>query len=240
MLEINKIYHGDCLEVIKQIPDKSIDLVLTDPPYNISDNVKMTKMGNKFVNADFGEWDKMGRDEYLLFCGKVLSEICRILKDNSGIYWFTDKAMVSYIWDIGVERGLKGKNIIVWHKNNPVPQFRFQNYLSSCEFFIWFAYGVHKLNFGKQTEMHNFIEMPICSDRDRIHPTQKPVKLFETYIKHGSNENDLVLDPFSGSGTTAIACHNLKRNFICIEKDEEYYKKSVERYNKHIQQTRLW
>lgn len=73
----------------------------------------------------------------------------------------------------------------------------------------------------------------------RQHPTQKPVKLFEMILKDYSNESDLILDPFSGSGTTAIACHNLNRNFICIEKDPEYHRKSVERYNKHIQQLKL-
>ena len=228
----NKLILGDCLLEMKNIPNETVSLVVTDPPYNISGPNKMTKKGNEFTVADFGEWDKFEKNEFIEWMVKVFAELYRVCKDGAAVYMFADKALISHIWDLGEAAGFKGKNVLVWKKSNPVPQFRKQNYLSATEFFVFFAKGVHKMNFLDQKEMHNMVEHPICSGHERSsHPTQKPLKVIEKYVFISSNEGDVVLDCFMGSGTTGVACVRLNRKFIGIEKDLTYFNIAKDRIN---------
>jgi len=237
----NRIINADCMDILKQLPDKCVDLILTDPPYNISklnDNRDRSKLNspimrrNKPLNYDFGEWDNMERQEFLDFTKEWLLQCIRVLRDGGTLISFFNKEDISYLGWVAQDNGMRTRTIYTWHKTNPVPSFRKVNYLSACEL-AWIGSKGDKtwtFNFGRQKDMHNFFETPNASCyKETEHPTEKPLMLWDNLLRVHSNENDLVLDCFSGSGTTAIACHNLKRRFICIEKDKDYWEASVKR-----------
>ena len=125
----------------------------------------------------------------------------------------------------------------IWHKTNPVPKIYKNGFLNSCEMIICLWNKGHTWNFSDQKTMHNFFECPICMGNERTkspkHPTQKPLKLLRHIIKIASNEGDIVLDPFMGVGSTGIASFNLKRNFIGIELDKEYFDATNKRFQEH-------
>lgn len=243
---INKIYNMDCLEGLKLIDDNSVDLILTDPPYNISqknENRDRSKLNSPIMRResplkyDFGEWDNMEREEFLKFTEDWLKECCRILKDDGAIISFFNKEDISILGWTAKKYGIRTRVIISWHKTNPVPSFRKVNYLSSCEF-VWIGskgkFGV--FNFLKQSEMHNFYETPNSSIyRKTLHPTEKPEEIIEWFLKIHTNENSIVLDPFIGSGTTAIMCKQLNRNFIGFEINKEY----CDMANKRLEQSNI-
>lgn len=230
-----KLYCGDCLEYMKTIEDNSIDLILTDPPYNISkenDNRDRSKLNSaimrkdKPINYDFGDWDNMERTEFLDFTREWFSICANKLKQGGTIISFFNKEDISYFNWISKEYDIRTRTIYVWHKTNPVPSFRKVNYLSACEFaYIGSKNGKSwTFNFGMQKEMHNFFETPNASSyKVTEHPTEKPLDMFAHLIQVHSNKGDLVLDPFMGSGTTGVACKNLERDFIGIEKDIKWF-----------------
>ncbi len=221
----NTIICGDCITVMKDIPDNSIDLVLTDPPYNISQKNKIFRnyrSGKRAdINFDYGEWD------YGFDILTVLKESRRVLKQYGQWIIFCAEQQ------IGMYRKWLGENghfkqIIIWEKTNPLPQFRKCGYRQATEIIMW-AYKEkptkkeQHFNFLSQEEMKNIFRFPICGGNERTeHPTQKPLKLVEELLKRHSFEGDLILDPFLGSGTTAVAAKQLKRNFIGIEISEKY------------------
>jgi len=235
------LYHTNCLEILPKIPEKSIDLVLTDPPYNISKlnaNRDRSKL-NSFImrrksplKYDFGNWDNMERDEFLKFTDIWLKECCRVLKEGGTIISFFNKEDISYLSWQAKNYDIRTRTIISWHKTNPVPSFRKVNYLSACEF-IWVGSKGSEtwtFNFGLQKDMHNFFETANSSSyKETEHPTEKSINLIQWLLNIHSNKNDLILDPFLGSGTTALACKQLNRKFIGVEIDEKYCKISKER-----------
>ena len=241
-MKYNKIIQGDCLEVIKGIDDKSIDLVLTDPPYNISklnDNRDRSKLNSpimrrkKALNYDFGDWDNKDREGFLLFTKDWLKECCRVLKIDGTIISFFNKEDISFLNWTSKEYGVRTRTIFTWHKTNPVPSFRKVNYLSACEFAWIGSKGKFKtFNFKQQKEMHNFYETPNKSSYGVTdHPTEKPLTVMKHFKQIHSDKNDIVLDPFLGSGTTAVACKKLKRRYIGIEEKLVYIEIARKRIN---------
>lgn len=226
---INKIHNADCLEFMKQLPDKSIDLVLTDPPYGIrmarntnicskTNSKGQTKKG--FYSSKLHEtkqWDNK-RPEKIYF-----DEILRISK-NAIIFggnYFADLLPPSRGW-------------IFWDKKEH--QTQGQNFADGELVYTTFDKNVKKYLYG-------WIGLDYVNNSQndkKTHPTQKPLQLFQMILQDYSNENDLVLDCFSGSGTTAIACSELKRNFICIEKDKQYYEASCQRLENYNKQLKLF
>lgn len=224
---INKVIQGDCLEIIKQIPDKSVDLILTDPPYELDWRQSINFKNRKSMfhhKEETQKWD-LGVKELYKY---IFKEFDRIVKDNGSVILFTRSEFITYAVDEAKKNNFDSKATIVWHKTNPIPQVRKKNYLSSIETIWWCARFNEKkcdftFNFLTQNEMHNFFEFPLCGGDERSeHPTQKPLKLMEKLVKIHSNKDDLILDPFLGSGTTAVAAKNLHRNFIGIEKEAKY------------------
>jgi len=214
---INKIINADCLDILKQLPDKCVDLVLTDPPYNASNSkIKNEAKSYKAVNED---WDKG-------FVAKDFLDLCYDkLKDNGSMLVFCSYHTLGQYLNWGK---MKLQQIIHWNKTNAFPAIT-KVYAPSIEYCVWFVKGSPYV-FNKIYAKTDLIQSAQCPQSERIgHPTQKPLDLFKKLVSVHSNENDLVLDCFSGSGTTAVACHNLKRRFICIEKDPEYWKASCER-----------
>lgn len=240
-----KLIQGDCMiEMQKLIKDGiQVDLILTDPPYNVSklnDNRDRSKMGSpimrrkKPLNYDFGAWDNMERQEFLDFTNDWYNLCVQLLRDGGTMISFFSKEDVNFLGWIGKEYGMRTRTIFTWHKTNPVPSFRKVNYLSSCEYAWIGSKGetAWTFNFKQQKEMHNFFETPNKSSYGVTkHPTEKPLNMIEHLLEIHSNPNDLVLDCFMGSGTTGVACRNLNRDFIGIEKDSDYFEMAKNRIN---------
>lgn len=214
---INTIINNDCTNILKKLPDKSIDLILTDPPYGIGESLKNNKSRGKLAKAkDYGhkDWDKNIPSK------EIFDEMFRVSKNQIifGGNYFVKYLDNSSCW-------------LVWNKNNG------NNDFADCEL-AWtsFKTAVRKYDWT----WNGMLQQNMKNKDIRIHPTQKPLGLFEKILLDYSKENDLILDCFGGSGTTAVACYNTNRRFICIEKDKEYYEKSIERLNEVKQQIRLF
>lgn len=230
---INSIILGDCLDVLKNIESKSIDLVLTDPPYNISkkNNFSSMEIYNKYRGMDFGEWDKeFNQTEWI-------DIVAPLLKDDANVVIFNSWQNIKEISDHLEKNGLTTKRILVLRKTNPMPVNRDRLFANSFEFIIWAVKG--KWTFNREKEIESgFFE---CKNNGETkHPTEKQLKTIKELLNILSNEGQVILDPFAGSGTTAIACHDLRRNFICIEKQPEYHKIATDRYNQHKAQLTLF
>jgi len=205
-LDINKIYQGDCLGIMKEIPDKSIDLVLTDPPYGINENNKKNlSRGSRAKPIDYGDftWDKkkIGKEYF--------NEIFRISKNQiifGGNYYGAILGDTSCY--------------LVWDKLNG------NNHFADCEL-AWTSFNkaVRKFTF----RWAGMLQQDMKNKEKRYHPTQKPIKLFEQILLKYSKENDIILDPFAGSGTTALACMSTNRHYILIEKEPKYYDMILQR-----------
>ncbi len=193
--------HGDFYEEIKTIPDGSIDLVLTDPPYNISRENVFKLNGRKNVTQNFGEWDHFEHHAFVELFKVWAQEFNRILRDGGSGYVFTSDDYVSHLRDALKESGLNPKATIVWHKTNPMMQVVQTSYRSSIEHIIFFTKGVnHTLNWQGDNEMHNFIEGTKCQGNERtvdakgdtLHPTQKPEYLIRHFMEISSNKGDMI------------------------------------------------
>ena len=323
MIEVNKIYNADCMDILKQLPDKSVDLILTDPPYF---KIKSEEWDNQWKNiTEFQQWVE-----------KLAVEFKRVLKDNGSFYWFGDDKVIAYCQVI-FDKYFNLLNNLVWHKINGMCQKGtgvYRCYAPVTERILFYDKGEDKTGltmlfnspdlflsiktymraekdklkkekgFKTEQEFKEFIDevtntrsvvsrhyfadsqytfptaeiyaklqstgffqrpykelraeyeelrrvwnptntaldvlnFPIISGKT-IHPTQKPISIIQYLIERSSKQGQTVLDCFSGSGTTAIACHNLNRRFICIEKNYDYWKASCERLKEHQSQLRLF
>ena len=242
---------GDCLELMKELPDDSVDAVITDPPYNISkenDNRDRSKANSPVMRRksplrfDFGQWDNRTREEFLKFTTNWLKESCRVLKDGGTIISFFNKEDISYLGWEGKKLGIRTRVIFTWCKSNPVPSFRKVNYLSATEY-IWIGSKGTKawtFNFKMQKEMRNYMITPNGSVyKQTEHPTEKPEELIKHFIEIHTNEGDTILDPFMGSGTTGVACVQLNRNFIGYEISPDYFKIAEKRIKEAETQRKL-
>jgi DNA modification methylase len=232
----NKIICGDCLELLKNIPDNSIDLIITDPPYMVSQESNIGRKslsGRNDVKLKFGDWDVFKSEaDYKNFTESWFRECVRILKPKSWIYVFFSKEKIGYFpLEFAPKYGMNTRTIFIWIKTNPTPSFRKMNYLSSAEF-IWVgSKGDSKIkNFLQQKEMVNYMITPNSSVYGVSgHPNEKPEILVSRFVLTSSYENEVVLDPFMGSGTTAVVCKKLNRRYIGIEKNPEYIEMAKKR-----------
>lgn len=218
-----QLYQGDCLERMKEIPDGSVDLVLTDPPYNISRDNNFSTMGR--AGIDFGEWDK-GADLF-----SYIKEVSRVLTKDGSFVVFNDWKNLGDIARYAETLDFDTKDMIRLEKSNPMPRNRDRRYITDYECAIWFTKRKAKWTFNRQDLSYQRPKF-VCSVDKGLHPTQKSLKLMQELILIHSNEGDVVLDCFMGSGTTGAAAKNLNRDFIGIEKDEGYFKIAQERIEK--------
>ena len=209
---INRIINADCLDILKQLPDKCVDLVLTDPPYGINIVQQILKK-DPFKKHGYNTWENKDWDRFIVN-KEYFNEIIRVSKNQIiwGGNYFADLLPKSQCW-------------FVWNKMQ-------RNFSLADGELAW-------TSFDKAVRIFDYSRGQALQD-GKIHPTQKPLKLIEWCLLKGSKENDLVLDCFSGSGTTAVACHNLKRRFICIEKDPDYWRSSCERLEQAQRQQMLF
>ena len=215
------IYCGDCLEIMPTLPDKSIDMILCDPPYGMkyqSSRRTATPQFNKIENDDAMDWVPL-----------FLKECFRVLKDDSHAYVFCNDYAISDFRRAFEVAGFKAKRTLVWVKNNHTSGDLLGDYGNKTEFIIYAQKGRRLLRGGRDTNVLLFNRVAQLR-----HPTQKPVDLCEYLICKSSNEGDTVLDPFAGSGTTGVACIKTRREFILIEKDPKYVA-MIERRIKQVQ-----
>lgn len=211
-LEINKIHCGDCLELMRDIDDGSVDMVVTDPPYLIDYKTNYRKdKGHDFCSTILND-DNPG------VIGKSLKECHRIMKDDSAIYMFCGPDKVDF-FKVEIEKYFKLKNMIIWVKNNHTAGDLSAQFGKQYE--IIFMANKGRANFyGRRLTDVWFFNRKVGAKQ--VHQNEKPVNLIEQCIQKHSQKGDLILDPFSGSGTTAVACKNTHRNFIGIELSPEY------------------
>ena len=235
------LLNGDCIELLDNIPDGSVDLILTDPPYNISQKGKELKRStfnspairrSKNIRLDFGDWDLMDRQNFLKFTKTWFIKCINKLREGGACISFFNKEDIGYLIYLGKANDCRYRTIYTWHKTNPTPSVLRVNYLSSTEFIFIGSKGQKQwtFNYSVPQEMHNFFETANSSVYgETIHPTEKPISLMEHFIRIHTNKNDTVLDCFMGSGTTGVAAINTIRKFIGIEKNVEYFNIAKER-----------
>ena len=207
----------DCLEGLKQIPDNSIDLVVTDPPYEIR-----TSGGGIYKQPDkqYVKELNLMKDG---FSPEILDELCRILK-KINIYLFCSQKQIIPLLDYFVKEKGCNWNLLTWHKTNPVPACN-NKYLTDTEFILFFREKGVKI-YGEFKTKFTYYVTPLNQKDKKLykHPTIKPLEIVENLIINSSREGDVILDPFIGSGTTAVASKKLNRNYIGFEISEEYCK----------------
>ena len=226
-----EIYCADCLNVMKDMPDKSVDAVITDPPYGLNDGKgKVSRRNGEMVAFSAGEWDDFVPMRYIDLSTKILNDGCWFCS-------FTDKLSVSNLWIELENLQMRPKQTFYWVKNNPPPQPR-QNFQSGVETAVLATKGaVSKWSGGGATR--NWYKHPLTVNSERFHPTQKPVSVMTYLIMALTLEGDTILDPFMGSGTTGVACVQTGRRFIGIEIDPDYYEIAKKRIKKALMQPRL-
>ena len=221
-MELNKIYNEDCLVGMKRIPDGSVDCIVTDIPYN-----ECNRTDNGLRNLD-----KDKADIGIFDVAMLTENLCE--KTKGSIYMFCGFNQVSTIRQAMSQKGLSTR-IVVWEKTNPSPMNGNNIWLSGIELCVFGKKSKATLNL----HCKNTVLRYPCGV-NKIHPTQKPIELMRYIVNASTKEGDIVLDPFMGSGTTAIACIREKRNYIGFEKSEEYWRKSMERIRNELSQQTLF
>lgn len=212
------LLHGDCLELMKDIPDGSIDMILADPPYNIARKNNFSSMGR--YGIDFGSWDK----DADIF--SWIAEGSRVMRKGAGIIIFNDWKNLGDLSKCCEYNGLIVKDCLRWVKSNPMPRNRDRRYITDFEYALWAVKPGDKWVFNRQSNTYQRPEFGysvVGGNEKTPHPTQKPVALMEELLLIHSFHEATVLDPFMGSGTTGIACLNTGRNFIGMELEQEYF-----------------
>ncbi len=246
-----RIYNGDCIDILKKIPKKSIDLIFADPPYNLQLKNELYRPNQTKVNGVSDEWDKFSsNEEYDKFTIEWLSACHEVMKDDATIWVIGSYHNIFRVGKIMMDLGFWILNDVQWYKTNPMPNFRGVRFTNATETLIWakksekqkrytFNHNVMKqLNGGKQ--MTSVWSIPLCTGSERIkdkngkkaHSTQKPEELLKRVILSSSKEGDLILDPFCGSGTTCAVAKKLNRRAIGIEKEVKYVEISKQRLTK--------
>ncbi|HPD18408.1 MAG TPA: DNA methyltransferase [Candidatus Goldiibacteriota bacterium] len=244
----NTIILGNCIDILKTIPENSIDLIFADPPYNLQLQKELWRPNQTKVDAVNDKWDKFSSfDEYDNFCYKWLSGCHRVLKKNGTIWVIGSYHNIFRIGKLLQDIGFWILNDIIWIKTNPMPNFNGTRFNNAHETLIWaakskdskftFNYKTMK-SFNDDVQLRSDWLIPICNGNERLkvngkkaHSTQKPEALLYRIITATSNPDDVILDPFSGSGTTAAVAKKLGRRYIGIEKEKEYVEISNKRIN---------
>lgn len=224
------IVNGDCLEVLKTIPDDSVDCILTDPPYNLglfmhNRNTNLAKMrDNQFAYAG---WDNIEYEEWCSNMREFLKECSRILKPKGTLISFMSIIKVESFIRFAEEVGFYYKTTGIWHKKNPMPRNMNLQFVNSTESWVYFINrGISGTFHNNGKVVHDYLESsvtPLSEKKHGKHPTQKPLSIMKQLINLTTNEGDIVLDPFMGSGSSCVAAALLNRNFIGIELNESYF-----------------
>lgn len=239
-MDVNEIHLGSCIDVLQNLPEKSVDLIFADPPYNLQLQNELIRPNQTTVDAVNDEWDQFDSfKEYDVFTRAWLDGCRRVLKDNGSIWVIGSYHNIFRVGNIMMDLGYWILNDVIWHKTNPMPNFRGTRFTNATETMIWakksqtqkrYTFNYHAMkNANDEKQMQNVWHIPICRGSERImidgkkaHSTQKPEALLYRVILSSSNVDDIVLDPFFGSGTTGAVAKKLKRKFVGIEIDSQY------------------
>lgn len=235
------ILKGDCIEQLRALPDKSVNMVFADPPYNLQLNGDLHRPDQSKVDAVDDEWDKFASfNEYDKFTREWMAECQRVMKDDATFWVIGSYHNIFRVGSAMQDLGFWILNDVVWRKSNPMPNFRGSRFANAHETLIWatkdrnqkrytFNYDALKV-FNDDKQMRSDWTLPICSGEERIkgddgnkaHPTQKPESLLYRVILAASKPGDVVLDPFFGTGTTGAVAKKLGRHYIGIEREQDY------------------
>jgi modification methylase len=239
-LPLDKVVVGDCIKELALLPEASIDLVFADPPYNLQLANELYRPDNSRVDAVDDDWDKFGSfAAYDAFTRDWLSACRRVLKPTGSLWVIGSYHNIFRVGAILQDLGFWVLNDVVWRKTNPMPNFRGRRFTNAHETLIWASMGPgarYTFNYEAMKALNEDLQMrsdwlfPICSGAERLreeggrktHPTQKPEALLHRLILASSHEGEVVLDPFLGSGTTAVVAKRLGRSFIGIEREAAY------------------
>lgn len=225
MIEPNTLECGNSLELVQEIPENSVDMLVTDPPYNISTDFSFErsddgKYAGSNVSHDFGDWDQ---GDITVENWLPLFEPC--LKPNAVVFVMYDYFQLTDVVDTMRKLGWEPRQPIIWHKQNPIPQGYAVKWQDAAEMGV-----IATVNEGQghhyqedEGQRHNIIKTSLCQGEERYeHPTQKPEGLFEPIVRWWSEDGDVILDPFMGTGTVPAVARKKGRRYIGIEEDEQY------------------
>lgn len=228
--------NGDCLEQMKGIGDGTIDLILTDPPYNLGLFMKWRGTGLQRMRDNFFAvkgWDDLRADEWAKMMDAFFADSARVLKRGGSMIVFMAVIKVETIVRLAQKHGFYYKTTGTWHKLNPMPRNMNLHYINSCESWVYFVNGAKTGTFNNDGKpMHDFMEYGVAPKSERAygkHPTQKPEGLMMGFVETLTNRGDVVLDPFMGSGTSGVVSVRAGRQFIGIELSEDYFAMANER-----------
>ena len=221
------LYNEDCLEVLKNIPDNSIDLIVTDPPYPTTSRGNAGNSGGMLQK----EINKKGKvfEHNNIDCSKYAPEYYRVLKDGSHCYIMTNHINLINMLNVFTSCGFHFIKSLIWNKGNKIMG---QYYMSQFEYILFFRKGKGiRINNCGTSDILSVKNVKTKGDFGNLHDTEKPVELMKILIENSSKENQTILDTFMGIGSTGIACVNTNRNFIGIEIDKEYFDIAENRIN---------
>ncbi len=224
---------GDATAIVKELIAQSIkvDAVITDPPYNISKDNNFSTMNNPRKGVDFGHWDNN-----FDVCAWI-GDYTKVIKDDGCIIIFCSYLYISFLIKELKKNNIDVKDVLVWKKSNPMPRNINRRYVQDMEFAIWGVKKNAKWTFNKPDNkpyLRSVFETSTVSGNERTnHPTQKSLELMRQIIRIHTNPDDIILDPFMGSGTTGVAALLEDRKFIGIEVNPEYFELSVERIKRN-------
>lgn len=231
-----KLYNTDCIVSMKKIDKDSIDLIVTDPPYNLGNFMKnrdtnLKKMRDNFFGS--AGWDDMEFDDWEQSMDLFFKQSARVTKNGGAMIVFMAIIKVETIIKLAEKHDFYYKTTGIWHKTNPMPRNMNLHFVNSTEAWLYFTYKKRTGTFNNHGLLyHDFIETSVTSNGERKfgkHPTQKPEVLIRHFVELLSKTNDWILDPFMGSGTTGVVSKRLARNYIGIELDENYFNMAQKR-----------
>lgn len=224
------LINGDCLEALRSIDGDSVDLILTDPPYNLGLFMKERATNLKALRDNYfgaAGWDNLEYDQWNESMDSFFDEAARVMKPGGSMVVFMAVIKVESIIAQAVKHGFYYKTTGTWHKQNPMPRNMNLHFVNSTESWIYFTYGARVGTFNNEGKVvHDYFESPVTPKSERRygkHPTQKPIALMDFFVEKLSNPGDLVLDPFMGSGSSGVSAIRNGRRFIGIELEETYY-----------------
>ncbi len=249
----DRIIIGDCVAEMAKLPDKSVDLVFADPPYNLQLGGDLLRPDNSKVDAVDDDWDHFASfEEYDTFTRAWLTQARRVLKDDGSLWVIGSYHNIFRVGQALQDLGFWILNDIIWRKTNPMPNFKGTRFTNAHETLIWaskgrgsrrytFNYDAMKMA-NDDLQMRSDWSLPLCTGEERIkdaaglkaHPTQKPEALLHRVLLSSSQPGDVVLDPFFGVGTTGAAARRLGRHFIGIEREETYARLAEDRVAKVV------
>ena len=246
----NVLLNGDCIEEMRSLPERSVDLIFADPPYNLQLGGDLVRPDHSRVDAVDDHWDRFdGFAAYDSFTRNWLSAARRLLKDDGSIWVIGSYHNIFRVGATLQDLGFWILNDVVWRKSNPMPNFRGKRFTNAHETLIWAAKhqeSSYTFNYAAMKALNDDLQMrsdwliPLCTGGERLkdaegrkaHSTQKPEALLHRVVLAATKPGDLVLDPFLGSGTTAAVAKRLRRRYIGIEREQGYLALAQERVAK--------